>query len=154
MRLGFTSYSVLLLDLVYDSDQISNPRSSCLCSCFWLKRWVGTKLNPTLENDQEHLLDPLEHRDVRWDCEMVGNFFSPLSLALGRILSLFPSCYACNTMCVTVQFFLSCILYIWGQKLLTLVQLGLGLFSNSGFGCIFINMSNSCNLFIKVPTFV
>ncbi|PON69032.1 hypothetical protein PanWU01x14_090570, partial [Parasponia andersonii] len=134
--------SVLLLNLLVDGDQISNPRSSYICSCSWLIRRVGTKLYPTLENDQEHLLDPLEHRDVRWDCEIARNFFSPLFSALANF-SLPPCVYACSTPSVTVQFFLSYILYIWDPKLLTLVQLGLGLFSNLGFGCIFINMSNS-----------
>ena len=153
MGLGFTSCNVLLLNLFVNGDQTSNPRSSCLSSCSWLMRWVGTKLNPSLENDQEHLLDLMEHRDVRWECEVTGNFFSPLSLGWPKTLSLSIP-YACSTLCVSVQFFLSCILYIWGQKLLTLVQLGLGLFSNLGFGCIFINMSNSCNLFIKIPTSV
>ncbi|PON35462.1 hypothetical protein PanWU01x14_336160 [Parasponia andersonii] len=66
MGLGFTSCSVFLLDLLIDGDQTSNPRYSCLCSCSRLMRRVGTKLKPSLENDQEHLLDPMKHRDVRW----------------------------------------------------------------------------------------
>ncbi|PON78524.1 hypothetical protein PanWU01x14_017820, partial [Parasponia andersonii] len=56
---------VLLLDLLIDGDQTSNPRSSCLCSYSWLIRRVGTKSKPSLENDQEHFLDPMEYRDVR-----------------------------------------------------------------------------------------
>ncbi|PON32362.1 hypothetical protein PanWU01x14_362030, partial [Parasponia andersonii] len=63
MRLGFTSYSVFLLDLLIDGDQTSNSRSSCLCSCSWLMKRVGTKSKPSLENNQECLLDPMEHRD-------------------------------------------------------------------------------------------
>ena len=69
----------------------------------------------------------------------------PLSLSL---------CFSCNTCVCTMQFFLSCVLCIWVKKLLTLVQLGLGLFSNLGFGCIFINVSNPWNLFIKILTSV
>ncbi|PON31302.1 hypothetical protein PanWU01x14_370930, partial [Parasponia andersonii] len=63
MRLGFTSCSIFLLDLLIDGDQTSNPRSSCLCFCSWLMKRVDTKSKLLLENDQECLLDPMEHRD-------------------------------------------------------------------------------------------
>ncbi|PON68687.1 hypothetical protein PanWU01x14_092940 [Parasponia andersonii] len=65
MRLEFTSCSLFLLVLLIDGDQTSNSRSSCLSSCSWLTKRVGTKSKPSLENDQECLLDPMEHRDVR-----------------------------------------------------------------------------------------
>ena len=154
MRLGFTSCSVLFLDLLVDGDQISNPRSSCLSSCSWLMKWVGTKLNPSLENDQEHFL--IFWNTGMWDDSVrLQETFSLLSsIGLAEFSLSLSLCFSCSTMCVTVQFFLSHILCIWVQKLLTLVQLGLGLFSNLDFGCIFINMSNPWNLFIKIPTSV
>ncbi|PON49839.1 hypothetical protein PanWU01x14_227380, partial [Parasponia andersonii] len=56
---------MFLLDLLINGDQISNPRSSCLCSCSWLMKRVGTKSKPSLENDQERILNPMEYWNVR-----------------------------------------------------------------------------------------
>ena len=73
---------------------------------------MGTKLNPSLENDQEHLLDPLEHRDMRRERKVTGKFFSlSFSKDGAEHLSL-PLCFMCDTSGITVQFFLSCIIYI------------------------------------------
>ena len=154
MGLGFTSCNVLLLDLLVDGDQ--SPTLDLLAYTLalgWRGEWAPSWIHRQRTIKNTFLIF---WNTGTWEqiVRLPETFSLSLSLRVAEFLYLSPSQFRVAQCMLLCSFFLPYILYIWDPKLLTLVQLGLGLFSKLGFGCIFINMSNSCNLFIKIPTSV